>query len=234
MSSNDMLLVKILKRVKSELSLLRNKLMKFYRSLHANQHQLTSTTSENRYPELFEEARKALVDSAAAGTKILSYGCSTGEECFSLRRYFPNSRIIGVDINKSNLRKAQSNNDDPNIEFFTSNETNIKTSGPYHAIFCLSVLCRWEDTKFLQNCVNVYPFSKYEASIAFLTSQIEEGGLLIIYNSNFRFEDSRVFGEFEIIDIPSFSDSGFVVKFDSFNNRTETLHRHCIYRKKYK
>ncbi|MBX2947093.1 MAG: class I SAM-dependent methyltransferase [Cyclobacteriaceae bacterium] len=207
--------------------------MKFYRSLHANQHQLTSTTSENRYPELFDEARKALVGHVAVGTKILSYGCSTGEECFSLRRYFPNSRIIGVDINKSNLRIAQSNNDDPNIEFFSSNETNIKTLGPYHAIFCLSVLCRWEDTKLLQNCANVYPFSKYEASIAFLASQIVEGGLLIIYNSNFRFEDTRVFGEFEIIDTPSVSDSGFVVKFDSFNNRVETLHRPCIYRKKY-
>ncbi|HRJ29542.1 MAG TPA: methyltransferase domain-containing protein [Cyclobacteriaceae bacterium] len=233
MSSKDMLLIKILKRITAEINLLRNKLMKFYRSLYANQHQLTSTTSENRYPELFEEARKALIGSAAAGINILSYGCSTGEECLSLRRYFSNSRIVGVDINRSNLQIAKSNIDDPGIEFQMSNETNIKASGPYHAIFCLSVLCRWEDTKFLQNCANVYPFSKYEATITFLANQIEKGGVLIIYNSNFRFEDTRVFGEFDIINTPSVSDSGFVVKFDSFNNRVETLHRHCIYRKKF-
>jgi len=187
----------------------------------------------NRYPELFQETRKALGEQADSQIRILSYGCSTGEECFSLRRYFPHSKVVGVDINKSNLAIAQRKNHDSNIEFSFSNETNIKMAGPYKAIFCLSVLCRWEDTKFLQNCERVYPFKKYEASTEFLASQIEKGGLLIIYNSNFRFEDTRVFNEFDVVDTPSVSDSGFVVKFDSSNNRVETPHRQCIYRKKY-
>lgn len=233
MDINKISLNRILRRISVEFNLLHIKVSKLYRSLYSDQHQLTSTTSENRYPQLFEEARKALGGQADTQTRILSYGCSTGEECLTLKEYFPNSKIIGVDINKSNLRFAQSKIDDPDIQFLMSSEENIKAAGPYQAIFCLSVLCRWEDTKFLQNCEKIYPFSKYEATTSFLASQIQKDGLLIIYNSNFRFEDTRGFNEFDVVDTPTVSDSGFVVKFDSNNNRVSAPHRHCIYRKRY-
>src|SRR5687767_8594892 len=75
-----------------------------FRKLVKEQHQLTSVTATDRYPELFTEVRSVVHDKR--NLSILSFGCSTGEECFTMQSYFPNARITGVDINKSNLRKA--------------------------------------------------------------------------------------------------------------------------------
>lgn len=207
-----------------------NKINKHYRKLYSNQHQLTSTTSSDRYPELFNEAVREY--GAATPAKILSFGCSTGEECFSLKKYFPLARIVGVDINKQNLKTASRNNNSAEIKFVYSSTENIQLEGKYDLIFCLSVLCRWEDTKHLTNCEETYPFTKYEETVSMLADQLLPKGLLVIYNSNFRFEDTKHFQHFEIVSTPSVTDSGFVNKFDSHNEAITGLHRTCIYRKK--
>src|SRR5690242_19616262 len=58
-------------------------------------HQTTPETAKERYPELFDLAA-SLVPEAK---RILSFGCSTGEELVALRRRFPTAEIIGVEIN---------------------------------------------------------------------------------------------------------------------------------------
>src|SRR6185436_431998 len=90
-------------------------LSRLLRKFYPQQHQLTSTTSPDRYPELFTEAAKACRQQTDGFTTILSYGCSTGEECFSLNKYFKKAKIIGVDINKLNLKKAIQKNVYPGI-----------------------------------------------------------------------------------------------------------------------
>lgn len=210
----------------------KNRSNKFFRKFYKHQHQLTSTTSSNRYPELFEEAVHAVEFYGKTHVKILSFGCSTGEECFSLKQYFPQSTILGVDINHHNLKTAIRKNTFPDINFLYSAPEIIQTNGKYDLIFCLSVLCRWEDSKYVTNCEDLYPFCKFEATVAMLANQLVLGGLLIIYNSNFRFEDTVCFRDFEIIPTPSVLDSGFVNKFDVNNNAISEPHRNCIYRKK--
>jgi chemotaxis methyl-accepting protein methylase len=200
------------------------------RKHYKGQHQLTSVTSNDRYPELFSEAVRL------AGTKpnlkLLSFGCSTGEECYSLRKYFPQAKIVGVDINESNLKKASKQNQDEGIYFLMSTPHVIKNEGPYDLIFCLSVLCRWDDTRGLQNCEKVYPFEKYKVTVELLANQLNKNGLLVIYNSNFRFEDTRVSSDFEIVDTPTIENSGFVNKFNATNDAVLEPHRYCVYRKK--
>ncbi|MGG7620247.1 hypothetical protein [Bacillus coreaensis] len=66
-----------------------------------NVHQTTSLTYMDRYPKIFTACQKYF--EGKEDIKILSYGCSTGEEVLTLRRYFPNAQIIGVDINKQSL-----------------------------------------------------------------------------------------------------------------------------------
>jgi chemotaxis methyl-accepting protein methylase len=120
---------------------------------------LTSTSSRDRYPYLFNEAKRyAEVFLKEKELSILSFGCSTGEECISLKSYFPESRIVGVDINKSNIRKADKNNFSPGITYILSTPENIADKGKYDLIFCLSVLCRWEETKSVENCEKIYSF----------------------------------------------------------------------------
>lgn len=207
----------------------RNQFFIFFRKLVKEQHQLTSVTADNRYPELFNEVRSFF--EARSITSILSFGCSTGEECFSLQSYFPNAKITGVDINKANLRKANRKNKHEKIRFLFSTPETIMQNGKYDVIFCLSVLCRWEDTKDLENCGHIYPFSKFSQTISMLAQQVKSGGLLVVYNSNFNFEDTDAFKDFVIVPTPSVHDSGFVHRFDSHNNRITSIHKHCVYQK---
>lgn len=207
----------------------KNQFFLFFRKLVKEQHQLTSVTANNRYPELFNEVRAATADKQTLS--ILSFGCSTGEECFSLQSYFPNSKITGVDINKSNLRKANRKNTHQNIKFLFSTPEAIADNGKYDMIFCLSVLCRWADTENLENCGHIYPFSKFSQTVTMLADHIKSGGLFVVYNSNFRFEDTEAFKNFKIMTTPAVHDSGFVHKFDSENNRIKIVHQHCVYQK---
>ncbi len=211
--------------------LFKGRIDKFFRRFYKHQHQLTSTTASDRYPQLFSET--ARIFGEANQEKILSFGCSTGEECFSLKKYFPRATIIGVDINKRNLKKAIKKNSYNDIRFYHSTGENIKREGGYNLIFCLSVLCRWEDTKFVHNSEKLYPFEKFEVTVESLASTLLPNGLLVIYNSNFRFEDTATFIDqgFEIMESPTLCDSGFVYKFDRNNNRITDTHAYCIYRK---
>jgi chemotaxis methyl-accepting protein methylase len=207
----------------------RNQSSRFRRKLVSDQHQLTSTTSLDRYPELFTAVRENTPQEHPA---ILSFGCSTGEECLTIKSYFPEGTIIGVDINKRNLRKAiKSNTHGKSIHYHYSTPENIVKHGKYDVIFALSVLCRWEDTKDMENCENVYSFEKFSETVNLLVSQLRPGGLFIVYNSNFRFEDDPAFKNFSIVPTPLVENSGFVHKFDSHNNRIREVHKHCVYRK---
>jgi SAM-dependent methyltransferase len=197
--------------------------------LRKSQHQLTSTTEFDRYPELFQAVANNILSTAPI--RILSFGCSTGEECFTLKRYFPHATILGVDINPSNLRKANTRNTDSSIIFKLSTPENISTPGSYDVIFCLSVLCRWEDTRDVENCGNIYPFQKFEETVIMLCDNLKSGGLLVIYNSNFRFEETSKAEGFQILRTPGIQDSGFVHKFDRHNNRVHQTHSACIFRK---
>ncbi len=211
-------------------TIFRSGLSKLSRRFYKEQHQLTSVTYNNRYPKLFSES--ARITSLNQDSKVLSFGCSTGEECFAIKKTFPSAKIIGVDINKTNLKRAVNTNQNDDIKFLLSSPENISAEGPYDIIFCLSVLCRWDDTKNLRNCEKIYPFAKYNSTIEMLAGNLKKGGLMVIYNSNFRFEDTSIFQDFEIIETPSIASSGFVNKFDANNESINEPHRHCIYRRK--
>jgi len=120
-----------------------------------SKHQRKISTSYNRYPEIFEVTRNYSNSKFPNPRDILSFGCSTGEECFSLREYFPAARIIGTDINKSNLKICNNKNFDKNIKFIYSNSENLLKENPYDLIFCMSVLCRWPDTKNIDDISSI-------------------------------------------------------------------------------
>jgi Methyltransferase domain len=208
----------------------RNQPVLFFRKLVRDQHQLTSVTASDRYPELFSEVRTIVGEKP--NSLILSFGCSTGEECTTMLSYFPGAKIIGVDINRSNLRKAKRKRNHPNINFLHSTPKAIMQNGKYDLIFCLSVLCRWEETKDLENCVDIYPFSKFSQTVTMLADQVKKGGLLVVYNSNFRFEDTKAFSDFDIVRTPLVQNSGFVHKYDSSNDRVKSAHANCVYKKR--
>lgn len=210
-------------------ALAHNQWRKFLRRQYPDQHQLTSTTEMNRYPELFREARERW---SGDQPRLLSYGCSTGEECATLEKYFEPGLIVGADINEANLREARRKFSSPRLQFVPSDPAILMTYGPFDFVFALSVLCRWEDTRDVEDCTAIYSFEKFASATAFLDLLVAPGGLLVIYNSNFRFEDTATFSaSYTIEETPAIADSGFVHKFDRNNRRIREVHRACIYRK---
>lgn len=64
------------------------------------------TTSVDRYPDIFKHVRALVSD--GEGVRILSFGCSTGEEVFSLRRCFSTQLLRGSTSIHAILRFADS------------------------------------------------------------------------------------------------------------------------------
>ena len=94
--------------------------------------QLSNMTRSDRFPKVFETAKSL----CRKPKRIMSFGCSTGEECQSLAKYFPDAEIVGVDINASNLYTARRNNKNPNIHF--TDEINV--TGKFDVVFAMMVL----------------------------------------------------------------------------------------------
>ena len=65
-------------------------------------------TAPDRHPALFALAAERLAGTAEP--RILSFGCSTGEEPITLARYLPQARIDGLDINPRNVAEARRKN----------------------------------------------------------------------------------------------------------------------------
>jgi ubiquinone/menaquinone biosynthesis C-methylase UbiE len=158
-----------------------------------NVHQTSSLTYMDRYPILFSACRDYF--NGKQDLKILSYGCSTGEEVLTLRRYFPTAQIIGADINKQSLAKCRKLPVDEKINFVYSNIDEIKKYGPFDAIFCMAVLQRKPHevaSKKITSLKSVYPFEKFDNQVSELDKLMNTGGLLILHYTQYSLNDTNL------------------------------------------
>jgi hypothetical protein len=156
-------------------------------------HQTTPRTWMNRYPEIFSTCRTYFA--GHTNLKILSYGCSTGEEVITLRKYFPSAIITGAEINRRSLAMCRNHKIDDRIAFIHSEHTKIAQCGPFDAIFCMAVLQRTPHTIIDQGITNlkhIYPFEKFDHQVAEFDALLKKGGLLIIRHTQYRFSDASV------------------------------------------
>lgn len=177
-------------------------------------HQISNHTEKNRYPEIFKYAAYLTIKNQNI-PDILSFGCSSGAECHTLRSYFNNGNIVGYDIFKHNIKRANKKNNDNNIHF-TSEWTHVSQL-KYDIVFLMTVLCRSPHTSNKNDCSKIYSFNQFENQILLLNEVIKTGGLLVIYNANFRFTDTKLSQRYKAIEIPGYGDSGIVPKFDRNN-----------------
>jgi O-antigen/teichoic acid export membrane protein/SAM-dependent methyltransferase len=175
-------------------------------------HQRNQCTSEDRYPGLFAAARE-IAGGEGRPLRILSYGCSTGEEAHTLRRYFPEALVVACDVEPGILERAASANTDPRVLFVRSTPGNLEQHGPYDLVFCLSVLCRWPESGGVDDLSRLYPFRRFEEALRLLDSVLVPGGILALYNCNYRFRDSTLMRGYAAVSHPQVAESGFVHKF---------------------
>lgn len=162
------------------------------------------TTHDDRYPVIFRFVREALGD--APTLRLLSFGCSTGEEPFTLRRYFPTSFIAGIDIDARNIaaceRKRQVAGESA-MRFTVASSTAGEESASYDAIFCMAVL-RHGALADADRSDPLLHFADFERTVADFARCLAPDGLLALRHANFRFADSETSRGFEtVLELPS-------------------------------
>ena len=160
-----------------------------------------SHTLPDRYPWLFDFARANVADSVE--TRVLSFGCSRGEEVFSLRKYFPVSAIKGIDIEPSNISRCEEQaraSDSASVTFAVAANTGMEPADCYDAIFCLAVLCLGDLTvSGAQRSDPYLYFRDFERMVTDFARCLKPGGFLFLLTTNFRFCDARVSREFDVV-----------------------------------
>jgi SAM-dependent methyltransferase len=149
-------------------------------------HQISSFTSEDRYPELFDGAAR-LVPHAQ---RVLSFGCSTGEELLALRRRFPNAEIVGADINRRCRRIAgRRTASDPATHVVPPDGI----EGSFDAVFAMAVLTRTRrmvTDSGIDDLSDRYPYSRFDNTVAELVGRLRPGGLLCVTLAHYPIEVS--------------------------------------------
>jgi hypothetical protein len=201
---------------KGPLMIYYNKLKRIYYSLVFNIPlknilQLANTTHYNRHEDLFLFTQKYFGKSSKI--KILSFGCSTGEECFSIRNYFRDAIIMGCDINKKSLSLAQKKNKDNKISFFLNKGNQIVNEKYFDLIFANSVLCKQPEDKIVDNLESLFSFKQFNSIIKDLDSVLSINSLIVIRYSNYKFEDTSYAHKYQCLstvktDFPLFDTRG--------------------------
>ena len=158
-------------------------------------------TQPDRYPGIFRFVQKAL--GAQSELRILSFGCSTGEEVFSLRSYFPRAAIKGIDINPGNIalaRRRLKRSGDATLSFAVAGSTAAEPDGAYDAIFAMAVLRHGNlGSPAIARCDHLIRFADFAAAVADFSRCLKRGGFLVIRHSNFRLCDAPTGAGFESI-----------------------------------
>lgn len=153
-------------------------------------HQTATTTAPDRYPVLFTTLAERLPSEA----RILSFGCSTGEELVSLRQLMPGARLSGVEINPRARRLARRRMaSDPLSEVVAT-----LPDQRFDAVLALAVLQREPHRVADDGIVDlgrIYPFERFDECLDALVACLGPGGLLAIYHAHYRVEDSRAAAE---------------------------------------
>jgi SAM-dependent methyltransferase len=167
-------------------------------------------TGADRYPAVFAFVGRALGD--GAGARLLSFGCSTGEEVFTLRRYCPRAAITGLDISAARIATCRARlagrGGDPGITFaVASTARGLETAG-VDAIFAMAVFRHGRLGDVPETCAAVIRFADVAVAIDDLARCLRPGGFFAIRNANFRFADTPAAADFDLVlSLPAATDT---------------------------
>jgi 2-polyprenyl-3-methyl-5-hydroxy-6-metoxy-1,4-benzoquinol methylase len=159
-------------------------------------------TLADRYPWLFRFLADQLSD--ITSPQILSFGCATGEEIFSLADYLPQARLAGIDINPHNIAVAKrtlaAQTDRDQIQFACAGSAHDEPDGHYDAILCLAVLRHGDiQSAAPDRCDTLIRFAESDRLVSDLARCLKPGGYLAIWHSQFRFADMTAAPQFEAV-----------------------------------
>lgn len=161
-------------------------------------------TRMDRHPALFAIVRDHLA--GAPAPRLLSFGCSTGEEAFTLARYLPAAAIDAIDANPACIAKARRTATGAcpgRIRFACADAPDAFAPQRYDAVLCLSVLRHGDlDIEQPERCTALLPFARFAATVDALDRCLVPGGLLILWGCNFRFADTATAAHYRPVPSP--------------------------------
>lgn len=158
------------------------------------------TTWQDRYPDLFAELRDRL--GSAASVRLLSFGCSTGEEVASLRGYFPNAFIKGVDISPERIAMCRARlpkGEAERTQFEIGETGRSEPDESYDAVLAMAVFRHGRLNDYAVQTNRVLDFDRFEREVTELARAVRPGGYLVLRHGNFRFADTAVAAGFETV-----------------------------------
>jgi hypothetical protein len=157
-------------------------------------------TKVNRYPFVFRAVAEYL---AAHNTpKILSYGCATGEEAYTLSQYLPGANILGVDVNQWCVKRARKTYENNHVSFYLPSDDAYLQAHDFDAIFCMAVFQHTANRKNNPKIALNISFQSFENELFNLHKKLKTGGLLIIDHSDFLFQDTLLATQYKPLDFP--------------------------------
>lgn len=165
------------------------------------QFQFRSFTREERYPRIFAFLGARLA--AQADARVLSFGCATGEEVFSLRRHLPAAFLKGVDVNaldvtRAERRRAAAGAVGERMEFACAADASGEAVASYDAVLCLAVFQHSAlKNEAHESCAAFIRFEEFDRVLGGLARCVKPGGYLAVRWANFRFEDAACAKDFE-------------------------------------
>ncbi|RXD02133.1 methyltransferase domain-containing protein [Sphingomonas sp. UV9] len=170
--------------------------------------QPATVTRLDRHPVLFALVAARLAEVTAP--RLLSFGCSTGEEAVTLARHMPHARIDAIDANPACIAQARRTvarmgprSTSGRIDFACADTPDALAAEGYDAVFCLSVL-RHGDLDVLrpERCTALLPFARFAAAVEALDRCVRPGGLLILWGCHFRFVDTATSAHYRTVATP--------------------------------
>ena len=159
-----------------------------------NLYQHRSITAADRYPVIFDFLRRQMA--AVRTPRLLSFGCATGEEVFSLQKYFPTATIKGIDINPANIEACLAAHrragGDTRLSFECQSSAADETHEGYDIVFCMAVFTRWQlkaNETITSSTPHLY-FADFARATSELANCVAPGGYFVIRHSAFRFADT--------------------------------------------
>lgn len=155
---------------------------------------------------------------APKSLNALSFGCSRGQEVCQLATLFEEQQITGSDISidallaavqmQANLTvgqiaksKCALDGDFSKIDYLNKHAYVRFTYGPnllsgetpvFDVVSAMTVLCRHPATLGQQSSEGIYSFDEFDTLLSHVDNLVAPHGLLCLFNSNYRLEDSSV------------------------------------------
>lgn len=191
------------------------------------------TTSEDRYPELFAALAERLA--AIGRPRILSFGCADGSEVRSLRRWFPDAEITGIDINPraiGHARRLLERAPDPAVRFICAADAGAEPAGSYDAVLAMAVFRHGElERDVPESCAAILPFSRFAAGVAMLDRVLRPGGWLALWNAHYRFADTMTAQGYDAETLPFAEAEPQVLLYGPDDRRLDADYAYVLFRK---